>query len=100
MINLEHSTMEVTLKDDSYADENDDEELEEEMIPCIPTEDLSPYQYLDEHLVIILTSGTNTPKCDISKEVEKHDAKEELQETPDTKIFTPVNLNIHEQFYQ
>ena len=52
LINNEDSTIEVTLKDDSNADENKDEELEDEMIPYIPIEDISSYQYIDRHYVI------------------------------------------------
>jgi len=64
------------------------------MIPYIPTEDLSPYQYLDGRVVIILSLGTSTPKCDINNEVGKHDAKAKSQETPDIELFAPMNLNV------
>lgn len=74
------------------------------MIPYIPIENVSPYQYLDGCVIIILALGTSTPKCDVNEEVEKHDAKAVSQENLDTEVFYPIKLNVisptHEQFYQ
>ena len=47
------------------------------MIPFIPTEYVSPYRILNGHIIITIVAGIIASKFDISKEVEKHDAKEE-----------------------